>query len=288
MTGKDVTKKMKGLKIIGYFVWWSIAGVKVERDKFRKMVEKVGLDFEVPKVCMRSAFLMAKREVKSRAHGNRVLIRNIKKGDEHKIALVDEKLDEVHAKLGYTHSATMFFDQKTYEIRCDNAHRAFDMVKEKYDEYKVFINSYDIRVILMKIIAPLNKISVRDKGGMYFIPDKYSDVVDKLEKLLDMLDGKCYLQVVPIIDTKQAKNTIYRSFIEELHQKIDKFKTELDKEKFTSNKGWESQLKRFEEMKSKIKFYTSALKFGAEDINDKLKELTGEVKKRIVGDEDDV
>jgi hypothetical protein len=282
MTGTQKAKQgLKGISLIGYFIWWSIAGVKVERKKVQNLVKKSGLEFEVPDVCERSAFLMAKREVKSRAHANQVLIRNIKKGAEHEVALVDEKLDETKRKLGYTHSATLYFDQDTKSIRCDHPHRAFDLIKEKYEEYKIFMNSYDIRVIIMKIIAPWKKVMVRDKGGIYFIPEKFTKELNKLEAVLDQLPGDCYLQVVPQINTEKSKRAIHRSLMDELTQKIEKFNKEMDSQKFTSNKGWESQLSRFKDLRDKISFYTDALKFGAEDVEKKLDALTKKVRKQI-------
>lgn len=276
---------VNGLVIIGYFVWWTIQQVKISREDFKALLKQVGIDFDIGDkdkeiALRRAAFLKAVREVKGGSKDT--LIRKIKKAkDEYVFGLVDETIDKNSNDLSYNHEATMKFKPETGELNCDFTHRAFDKIKPLYEEYTNMLNSDDIRDMLLKIIAQYHRVGVRKRGGIYFVPEKYKDEVEKIEALIDALPGDNYLAVAPQIDSEKSKRAIYKAFINSLKDKIGKFKEELDADSFERKSTWENRIEEFKSLRDEIEFYKDTLEFQAEDLAEELNTLTTEVRKKL-------
>ena len=273
--------KKSGIVVLGYFIWWSIQGVKILRAKLDELVQKSGLDISTPPTLPRTAFLEAVRAVKSRAHSNKVLIRNLKKSkDEHIFGLVDEQVDDQHLKLGYSHRANLRFDQHTGEISVNTPHRAFDLILEKYNENQLFVNSYELRRWLMKILLKLSMISVREKGGVYFVDVKHEENLLKLITFLSEFEG-CELVIIPQVDDEKTKKAIMKAFVADLKHKVEIFREQIADEKFTSQKGWERKLKQFKELREEVSFYAERLEFNGKDLEADLKDLERKVRAKL-------
>lgn len=286
MKGEDIMVSTHGLKVIGYFVWWTIQQVKMKRDDFKKLLDATGLDYDMgeegkPITIRRAAFLKAVREVKSKFH-KEFLIRKIKKQtDLYQFGLVDESLD-TDSQLHYAHTATMIFSPATGDLHHNAPHRAYDEVKKLYDIYVEFLNSDDVRAILLNIVQQYHRIGVRARGGIYFIHEKYAKEVEKLEEFVHSLGEECYFAVAPQIDAEKSKRAIYKAFSKELKDKMEQFEKELEVEGTkTRQSTWEARLDTLKDLRMEVEFYAEALEFQAGDLTKDLKKLTKKVKEKL-------
>jgi len=275
-------KKKNGLEIMGYFVWWSMEGINFSREEFEKLIEQSPLDISPPKLCHRTAFLEAVRWVKAKSHTHHLLIRTVSKDKEaHYFALVDEKIDIENKQAGYTHEATLRFDQETFAVTCNQLHRAHETVKQRFQENVDNLNSYELRRWVQKILDRCRNISVRDKGGLYYVDLKYTDVLLGLEQIFDSVPGADFF-IVEQIDSERSKKSIWKAFVEDLNSKITKFREALQEGKYSSNKGWENAIAQFKELKEEVGFYADRLSFTGSDLNKNIEELTGEFRRQLV------
>lgn len=274
------------LVIIGFFCWWSVNQVKVSRVNFQELLSSVGLDYDFskfgnPVYLQRSSFLKAVREVKGQH--KEFLIRKIKKTNlSYTFGLVDESINEQEKHLNYSHSATMDFNPVTGQLTCDKQHRAFREIELLYQEYTNMLNSDDVRTILLDIISSLKSVSVRARGGIYFIPVCYKEVVEKLEVLLEKLPGDNYFAVAPQIDTLKSKQSIFKAFIYGLKEKLAKFHEELEEDGLTRKHALENRVQEIKQVKEEIEFYKSSLNFQVEDLNIQLEKLDKKVQSKLV------
>lgn len=273
---------LSGLEIIGYFCWWSINDVKVHREALQKLLDDLGIDYKIPEPHLRSAFLKAVREVKAGNKKN-LLIRKISKGsDSYVFGLVDEKVDIANKHLGYTHNATLTFSPITGTLTVDSPHRAFEIIKAKYDEFKDYLNADDVRTLLLKIMATLRSVSVRQRGGIYFIPQADVSMVEKLEKLLPVIPGSNDFLVAPQIDTERSKRAIYKAFVESLKNRMADFEKDLDADGGLQRKSAIiDRLNEFKTIKGEIEFYKEALSFQVEGLATALDDLTKKFTKKL-------
>lgn len=276
-----------GLVIIGFFVWWAIRDVKISKVEFKALLKQVGLSFEFDQedtALRRTSFLKAVRETKAK-NRKKFLIRKIsKEKDCYVFGLVDESIDKKARDLQYNHSATMMFNPESGELITDFSHRAFEEIKSLYNEYQDNMNSDDVRDAVVKIISGFKKVSVRQRGGIYFLPVKHETDVEKVEMLVNSLPGDCSCSVAPQIDTEKSKTAIYKAFVEGLKTKMATFREELDDPKFGKRQStWEKRLEQFKGLKQEIEFYRDAMSFQVEDLSTELNGLREEVQKQLVG-----
>ncbi|MFA5132697.1 MAG: DUF6744 family protein [Candidatus Paceibacterota bacterium] len=270
-----------GLVIMGYFFWWSIREVLVKKVDFLASCKKVGIKYDI-KDCDRTAYLNAVRQVKQQQGQHHVLVRMIAKDkDQHLVGLVDEKVDPKAQDLQYHHSATMSFNQKTGLLTCDHPHRAFDLIKDKYNSFKENLTSYDMRLIIKDIIDKMTPVTVREGGGIYYADEKFTRELKQVEALLKSLEG-CSMVLVPQINTEDTKKAIYNSLMEDMNRRLDNFQEEINNNKFSTPKGWAATLERFRETKKEVEFYAERLKFSGENVLEKLNAMENQVKAKLM------
>lgn len=275
---------MEGLSVIGYFVWWSIRDLLVNKTIFNDLLSSNGLPPYSKKedtvAANRSAFLKSVREVK--ISSSEFLIRKISKtAEKYTFGLVDESVNREGEQLGYQHSATMTYYPETGSLSCNAAHRAFDAVMEKYKKYQGSYNSDDIRDYLLEALKLHHRISVRSRGGIYFLPESSNKFIDSVEKLLEELPGDCELSIAPQIDMEQSKKSVYKAFVSELRGKISSFKEELANDSLKRKSAWTKRLEDFKELKKEVEFYQESLQFQVSDITKDLEDLSGDVRKKL-------
>jgi len=273
-----------GLSVMGYFVWWSIHDVKISRDDFNAAVRGVGLTKEIPESKDRSVFLQAVREAKKSAQRDGLLIRKIsKKADEYAFGLVDEKIDQAAQTLGYNHAATMRFDTQTGNISCDRPHRAFDRVKALYAEFTEKITSDGVRAYLLDVISQHWSISVRARGGIYYLHAASNQVIEQLENLLGVIGGDCFFAVAPQIDAEKSRSSITRAFMDDLRGKITTFREEIAEKKDSDSKRkqtkcWKDRIEEFRALKEQVSFYADAFRFSGDSLTSDLDTLEQDVR----------
>jgi len=293
----------QGLSYIGYFIWWQVSDQRIKQADLQALIEKVGIldadgkPFKVHEVLARSAFLKAVREVRGKYKNRGLLIQKIRKSsDEYVFGLVDEEVNEREQTLDYSHAATMKFHPDSGRLFCNSPHRAFDLVKERYEEYTGYFNSDDVRDIILRIVRSSHAVSVRQRGGFYFVPEAQRDLVDKLEALVGALPGGdamdltkvgsgsangSYLAIAPQVDEDRSKKAIYKAFMSSLHYRMNSFEKDLDEDGLTQTHALRTRLDEFAEMKKEILFYSTAMQFEVEGVTDRLAGLTGKLTDKL-------
>jgi len=291
-----------GLSVIGYFVWWTINDQKIRRDDMQHLLDAAGIKlatgerFKIPAVRFRSTFLKAMRDVRDQHRNSGILIRKIRKtANEYVFGLVDESVNQYSEVLAYAHSATMRFNPVTGDLQVSAPHRGFLLVQERYTEYRAYLNSDDIRSIVMTILNQIPTVSVRQRGGIYFVPEKFAKEVDCLDTLISSLPGGggvdltklgsangSYLAVAPQIDTEKSKKAIYKAFAASLRVRMQSFAHDLEEKGLHQKHSLHSRLQEFKDMKAEIEFYRDALEFQVEDLTDTLDALTKKVQQKLM------
>lgn len=276
-----------GLVIIGFFVWWAIRDVKISKTAFKALLQQAGLSFKCDQedtALRRTSFLKAVRETKVHNQKKFLIRKIVKEPAKYVFGLVDESIDKAGHNLEYNHSATCTFNPETGELTCDFSHRAFDDIKSLYNEYQEMMNSDDVRDAVIKIISEFKKVNVRQRGGIYFLPNQHEADVEKMEVLVESLPGDCSFSIAPQIDTEKSKKAIYKAFVEGLKYKMATFREELENPAGKTRKAtWETRLQQFKGLKQEIEFYRDAMSFQVEDLSTELESLRGDVQKQLLG-----
>jgi len=150
----------------------------------------------------------------------------------------------------------VILDKHTKSVRVEGANA--QSIQDKYQDYRNTYTADRFRNVVLKIIFGLAEgIAVRERGGVYFIPAHKQEVFEKLQELFSRFPG-CSLDVLPVIDTKQARGSMWKSLMGDVKDEIASFKQDIAnlKSKDSARESTlDNRLKRYRSLKDKMENY---------------------------------
>jgi hypothetical protein len=139
----------------------------------------------------------------------------------------------------------------------------------------------------LTLLGRLHRISVRQRGGIYFLPKTAEAELEKIENVINSLPGDCYISAAPQIDADKSRTAIYKAFSAELRSKLAKFREEIDTKTANPSKSkqvkcWKDRIEEFKALRDEISFYADAIKFQGEDLAQELVALEAEVQEAFL------
>jgi hypothetical protein len=276
---ETLAKSAEGYPLLGNCVYWSANEMKMPLEAFIAILKEVGIDEDyADKVRHKSALLRAiQKETDNRTNS---FHRNILEDKDYTVfVIVAQSVDVANRAVDFKTDTQIIFDKKTGMIKVDGYNK--DAIIEGYEREKGVYNTDNFRkVVLDYVKGDCEGISVRDNGGIYFIPSSKMDQFQKLQALFAKFDG-FYLGTLPIIDTAQAKKSMWNSLVNEVKGALEAQKAELDKTPPTTERGVESHLRRFKKLKGKVEMYEDLFVQTAQSLKEELESLSGSIKKHL-------
>jgi hypothetical protein len=201
------------LPLVGYTVFWRLAGIRVDHDELADALDRTGMkDFlpkpPSPRVALRRALEqwiadkknLARKTEDGDEEDQRMLIRVINRtGSDHLVfALVAENIDFAALGLSYGTSLRILLHKKTGEmIVTTEASGVIDALNESsqladelapyWEEYKNKFIARDLSEMMREIIDSLKATSLRQSGGVYFVPVTMRESISRLRELIENL-----------------------------------------------------------------------------------------------------
>lgn len=220
----------QAVKIIGSLVWYTVTDVRMTRDQLRDGFTKAGIDEKyMPKpINYRDAFRRATKygEVKRLKLAEdkylNIMIRDVKSTPDFVLReMVREVVNEKDEQLEYLPVATLRHDSNGIVTipRVDllpEEREARNTIEKQYEIEKENYNGRCIREIAMDILRECRPVSVRPSGGVYFVPEKFSPVVDSLKEFVNsttdysVTSYKSRMYSIDVLDTDE-----YRQMVED-------------------------------------------------------------------------
>jgi hypothetical protein len=177
--------------------------------------------------------------------------------DKAGFALVStQSVDADNVDVNFQTDTKVILDKHTKSVRVEGANA--QAIQDKYQDYRNTYTGDRFRNVILKIIFGLAEgIAVRDRGGVYFIPAHKQEVFEKLQQLFAHFPG-CSLDVLPVIDTKQARGSMWKSLTGDIKDEIASFKQDIEnlKGKSSTREGTlDTRMKRYRALKDKMENY---------------------------------
>src|SRR5882672_3747773 len=204
--------------LIGYTVFWRLAGIRVNHPGLERALQEAGFDKYLPdpptpRVALRRAlaeWIKTKQRItrnlqlrqsgeEQGEHGGgrrRTLIRVIDRaGSDHLVyALVAEDVDFSALGLSYGTALRILLNKKTGEMICTtDAAGVIDAQRESqqltdelmpyWRQYRDLFIARDLSQMVREIIGGMNAVSLRQAGGVYFVPESERDALFRLRQL---------------------------------------------------------------------------------------------------------
>jgi hypothetical protein len=205
--------------LIGYTVFWRLAGIRISHPDLERSLQATGFDKYLPdpptpRVALRRAlaeWIRVKQRIARSLQlqqddedhdengdgRRRTLIRVINRaGSEHLVyALVAEDIDFSALGLSYGTALRILLYKKTGEMICTtdaegviDAQRESQQVTDElmpyWRQYRDLFISRDLSEMMREIIDGMSAVSLREAGGVYFVPASERDSLLRLRQLI--------------------------------------------------------------------------------------------------------
>ncbi len=271
-------KQNAGGQILGHICWWTLKEVEISRAQLEELLTKsLGVNLLPAEPRKKRAVRRALDELEIKG-----LIRKVR-DDEEVLAysLFEEKLggqDEYDAQL--IRKMSIVYDKKKQDI-------GFRGVKAGSAEAKKFMellakhqgvyNAEDIRTVMLNFIHHNAGVTLRESGGVYFLPGTLS--VGPLTTFVEGLNGGSSFIALPSLDNSSARSQMFGIVKDELTNEIEKTVGEVQDmlTKDMRESTLATRLETFKTLKFKCEAYSDLLKADAEEMAKKVDELSSQI-----------
>lgn len=276
---KAIATSAEGYPLLGYSVIWSAEGVRDRYASFVGKLNSLGIPDDIATVVRpKSALVKAMREeTKGRTD-------TFHKG-------VDENADRAGWVIAGTHAIDKanldveFATQTKVIFNKDTKRAEFQGVnaqalEQKFEQFKdVYGPDNFTNAVLRYIERYCDALSLRKKGGVYFIPAHKQAEFEKLQKLFELFPT-AHLQAFPIINTAQAKKEAYRAMTVDVQAEIATLKKEMEAGGQTE-RSIEIRLEKFRKLKNKVSNYEDLLTGTADGLKSEIETLAATMRAQL-------
>jgi len=266
---------------VGDLLWWTLEEARVTRNRLEEVWANAALSptFLPEPPTPEKALKTAVREV----HAGRQdrLIRLGKEGDgELVFAVVEERRDGT-GNVSYQQEARIVL-RRLVSLRLDSDAPQHEIVRDVCDAYERLLSTHtpdDIRRALVRTLSSCAAVTLRDHGGVYWVPSPYSETLRQLQAAVAGI-GKSRLDLVPVHATPEATQALGHAARSALEDDLTALRTEI--ESFLQSppdrlSTLTRRLQTFEDLRSKARLYHSVLQVQVSDLEAGLHDLTRHV-----------
>jgi hypothetical protein len=213
-----------GMKLLGEILTWSCAGINIKHTDLIEALKDADLDESVAReLAPRYAFARACKKL-SEAR----IIRQIAE-DAHYITFQFTRESRASNAYEYTLETLLQLEKVTGKVTCDLPGLA-TVAQEELDRCIASRNSGDVTRCIQRLFdRQADLFPIREKGGCYFVPERHSSFVDRIDQFIKRLNGNLRRFPVPSgtphgdRSVKEAVASGIAALIEEHNAAIESF-----------------------------------------------------------------
>jgi hypothetical protein len=277
-TVKSVLRK--GDKHLGDLIWWTLADARVDRSTLETIWNSARLapEFLPDPPTAEKALKAAVREA---AVGQPDRLIRLGKEDETEIvfAVVREtKLED--GSVRYQQETRVILNRDVEIISSDvPGHDLAGVIIARFGELRTTHTPDDIRRATMKVLGSCAAVTLRDHGGVYWVPAHYADTARRLQGAIEKI-GSSRVYLLPVHASADANKTLGEAAVAALTAELDALRTEVEAFKNSPPERQSTLVRRldaFEELRGRAELYKSVLSVTVADLDSTLASLTASV-----------
>lgn len=271
---------------VGDLLWWTLEDARITRANLVALWTEAGLSssFLPEPPTPEKALKTAVRECQAGQADH--LIRLGKEDDQEVVFAVVQETRDGAGNVGYQQEARIALLRSTPTALSSDA-ASHDLVRAVMGAYDRLLNTHttdDIRRALVKTLGSCAAVTLREHGGVYWVPAPYAETLRHLQKAVSNI-GRSRLDIIPIHATPEGQKALgdaARSAMEAdlatLSEEIEGFLNTPPERTSTLTR----RLQTFEEIRQRARLYHSILQVQVTDLEAKLAELTSHVEGLLV------
>src|SRR5262245_33547414 len=313
--------------LVGFTVLWRLAGIRVGYSDLEQALRATGFekylpDPPSPRVALRRAlaeWIRAKQKTartlqlqqddeEKDEHGggrSRTLIRVIDRaGSEHLVyVLVAEDIDFSALGLSYGTALRILLHKKTGEMICTTdaegvidaqreSRRVTDELAPYWRQYRDLFIARDLSEMMREIVAGMNAVSLRQAGGVYFVPAGERDLLLRLRQLIadipQVAELDPFVCALGVPDAVEAKRGLSKAVHAGLLDEINSLRGDLGRLSESGDRLREKTIAQrlviYKRLKAKAEMYQELLGMRQDEVRSEIAGLEREALNLLAAD----
>ena len=272
------------MPLLGKIISWSLGGLELTRADLARRWTTAGLDDRrIPAgIRARSCALRTLEELEVKGFTRRI----VENPQEAVWVLVDEEIDASTADVRFAVDQKLVYDKKAKTLRVSDPHFQ-PTVDALMERFATTFQTADVRAMVLDQVKDAGALTLRDNGGIYFMPPARFEVVEQLAAFVGALGPSCSMLVLNVPETQNDVRQIFRAFEAEFLGDMDALGRELDALNAEGDRvrpaTWLRRLQAFQAQREKALMFGDLLQVEATRYTARVADLETRVRAKLVG-----
>lgn len=266
---RAIAKSAEGYPLLGQVVYWEMEDINISKMDFVAALNSVGID---PTKHL--------RDIRFKSIVNRAIKAAVKDRGDNRIR-VQKALDNDEKTVW----AVFFIDldasgdvslQTENKIVLTKANESVSITGPDEAEIRRYINDLggvyrteDFRKFVLNYMKKTCSIvSIRSRGGVYFVPSTRDEDFQKIAALFNEMRG-CDISFIPVIDTGNAKNSLWQKIVQGKLEELEALKESIEAMD-SKDYLFERRMNELLTLKNEVSMYHELFSMTAENFASKL------------------
>jgi hypothetical protein len=271
---------------LGDLVFWSLSDAEIQRSALEALWASAGLSFELlpEPPTAEKALKVAVREC-AVGHPEHLLRLGKEDATEVVFAVVHEKR-QGDGSLIYDQEAKIQLDRVNEHVNSDNpSHELVAAVRSAFSRLRMTHTADDVRRAIVKALRSFSAVTLRDGGGIYWVPRPHADQLRQLQTAIEQV-GSSAFYLLPVHESAEASRTLGEVAKSSVEEELAALKREI--EGFVVNPPERAstlvrRLESFDVLRAKAALYRDILHVQVTDLDAQLASLTTSVEELLDG-----
>ncbi|MBI5543807.1 MAG: hypothetical protein HY901_07975 [Deltaproteobacteria bacterium] len=278
------TLAAKGGAHLGDITYWTLSDARISRPTLETVWASAGLDpahLPEPPTAERAIKLAA------RMAGTGQADRLVRLGLESESQVIFTVIREQRlgdGSLTYAQEARVVLDRNTELASTDSpGHDLAEGILARFAELKDTHPSDDVRRAVMNVLGSCASITLRDHGGVYWIPAPHAATLRKLQAAIEKI-GTSRVYLLPVHASADATKTLGEAAVAALTEELNALKTEVEGFVAAPPERQSTLVRRldqYDELRGRAELYRSVLSVTVADLESTLTSLTASVEQLL-------
>ena len=198
----------KGGQHLGDLIWWTLSDAKIDRSTLENIWTGAQLAPEyLPDPPTAEKALKA--AVREAAVGQPDRLIRLGKEDEAEIVFaVVRETKHTDGSISYAQETRVILDRKVESVSSDVVgHDLAGVIATRFGELRSTHTADDVRRAMMKALDGCAAVTLRDHGGVYWVPAPYAETLRRLQGAIEKI-GSSRVYLLPVHSSADANRTL--------------------------------------------------------------------------------
>ncbi len=229
MTLDKITSVLsKGGQHLGDIVYWTLAEARIDRSTLEQLWASAQLAPEhLPEPPTAEKALKA--AVREAAVGQPDRLIRLGKEDEAEIVFaVVRETKHADGSISYAQETRVILDRKAETVSTDvPGHDLAGVIAIRFGELRTTHTPDDVRRAMMKTLDGCAAVTLRDHGGVYWVPAPYAETLRRLQGAIEKI-GSSRVYLLPVHSSADANRTLGDAAKLAIEDELSALKTEVE------------------------------------------------------------